>query len=53
MADTDSACTLLELRWLAGWRAEPVDFFHYRDSDDFEVDNVWRVTRLSGLCRLQ
>ncbi len=32
--------TLQELRRQASWRAEPVEFFHYRDRDDFEVDIV-------------
>jgi uncharacterized protein len=32
--------TLQELRRQASWRAEPIDFFHYRDRDDFEVDIV-------------
>jgi predicted AAA+ superfamily ATPase len=31
---------LQELRRQASWRAEPVEFFHYRDRDDFEVDIV-------------
>jgi uncharacterized protein len=31
---------LQELRRQASWRAEPIDFFHYRDRDDFEVDIV-------------
>lgn len=31
---------LQELRRQASWYAEPVDFFHYRDRDDFEVDIV-------------
>ena len=31
---------LQELRRQASWRAGPVDFFHYRDRDDFEVDIV-------------
>lgn len=29
-----------ELRRQASWLPEPVDFFHYRDRDDFEVDIV-------------
>ncbi|MGH8703072.1 MAG: DUF4143 domain-containing protein [Burkholderiales bacterium] len=29
-----------ELRRQASWRADPVDFFHFRDRDDFEVDIV-------------
>jgi uncharacterized protein len=31
---------LQELRRQASWDPEPVDFFHYRDRDDFEVDIV-------------
>jgi predicted AAA+ superfamily ATPase len=31
---------LQELRRQAGWRPDPVDFFHFRDRDDFEVDIV-------------
>ncbi len=31
---------LQELRRQASWHPEPVDFFHYRDRDDFEVDIV-------------
>jgi predicted AAA+ superfamily ATPase len=31
---------LQELRRQASWRTEPIDFFHYRDRDDFEVDIV-------------
>lgn len=31
---------LQELRRQASWQPEPVDFFHYRDRDDFEVDIV-------------
>lgn len=31
---------LQELRRQASWRSEPLDFFHYRDRDDFEVDVV-------------
>lgn len=31
---------LQELRRQASWRAEPIDFFHFRDRDDFEVDIV-------------
>jgi hypothetical protein len=31
---------LQELRRQAGWRPAPVDFFHFRDRDDFEVDIV-------------
>lgn len=31
---------LQELRRQASWRAEPIEFFHYRDRDDFEVDIV-------------
>jgi len=31
---------LQELRRQASWRPDPVDFFHYRDRDDFEVDIV-------------
>jgi predicted AAA+ superfamily ATPase len=31
---------LQELRRQASWHAGPVDFFHYRDRDDFEVDIV-------------
>jgi len=31
---------LQELRRQASWRAEHIDFFHYRDRDDFEVDVV-------------
>ena len=31
---------LQELRRQASWYPEPVDFFHYRDRDDFEVDIV-------------
>jgi uncharacterized protein len=29
-----------ELRRQASWMAEPVEFFHFRDRDDFEVDIV-------------
>lgn len=32
--------TLQELRRQASWRPEPIEFFHYRDRDDFEVDIV-------------
>ena len=31
---------LQELRRQASWRPEPIEFFHYRDRDDFEVDIV-------------
>jgi predicted AAA+ superfamily ATPase len=31
---------LQELRRLASWRPDPIEFFHYRDRDDFEVDIV-------------
>jgi predicted AAA+ superfamily ATPase len=31
---------LQELRRQAGWRPDPIDFFHFRDRDDFEVDIV-------------
>lgn len=31
---------LQELRRQASWHTDPVDFFHYRDRDDFEVDIV-------------
>ena len=31
---------LQQLRRQASWRPDPVDFFHYRDRDDFEVDIV-------------
>ena len=31
---------LQELRRQASWRPMPVDFFHFRDRDDFEVDIV-------------
>jgi hypothetical protein len=31
---------LQELRRQASWRADPLDFFHYRDRDGFEVDVV-------------
>ena len=31
---------LQELRRQASWLAEPVEFFHFRDRDDFEVDIV-------------
>lgn len=31
---------LQELRRQAGWRRDPIDFFHFRDRDDFEVDIV-------------
>ena len=31
---------LQELRRQASWRPVPVDFFHFRDRDDFEVDIV-------------
>jgi hypothetical protein len=31
---------LQELRRQASWREEPIQFFHYRDRDDFEVDVV-------------
>jgi uncharacterized protein len=31
---------LQELRRQGSWRADPVEFFHYRDRDDFEVDIV-------------
>jgi hypothetical protein len=31
---------LQELRRQASWRSDPLDFFHYRDRDDFEVDIV-------------
>lgn len=31
---------LQELRRQASWRTNPLDFFHFRDRDDFEVDIV-------------
>ena len=31
---------LQELRRQASWHPDPIDFFHYRDRDDFEVDIV-------------
>ena len=31
---------LQELRRQASWRSDPIEFFHYRDRDDFEVDVV-------------
>ncbi len=31
---------LQELRRQASWHTDPIDFFHYRDRDDFEVDVV-------------
>lgn len=31
---------LQELRRQASWHPDPLDFFHYRDRDDFEVDIV-------------
>lgn len=31
---------LQELRRQASWQPDPLDFFHYRDRDDFEVDIV-------------
>jgi len=31
---------LQELRRQASWRPDPIEFFHYRDRDDFEVDIV-------------
>lgn len=31
---------LQELRRQASWHSDPIDFFHYRDRDDFEVDVV-------------
>jgi predicted AAA+ superfamily ATPase len=31
---------LQELRRQASWRPDPIDFFHFRDRDDFEVDVV-------------
>lgn len=31
---------LQELRRRAGWRPDPIDFFHFRDRDDFEADIV-------------
>jgi uncharacterized protein len=31
---------LQELRRQASWRSDPIEFFHYRDRDDFEVDIV-------------
>ncbi|MDR7496020.1 MAG: ATP-binding protein [Armatimonadota bacterium] len=31
---------LQELRRQASWREEPIEFFHFRDRDDFEVDIV-------------
>jgi len=31
---------LQELRRQASWRPNPIDFFHFRDRDDFEVDIV-------------
>jgi predicted AAA+ superfamily ATPase len=31
---------LQELRRQASWHTEPIDFFHYRDRDDLEVDIV-------------
>jgi predicted AAA+ superfamily ATPase len=31
---------LQELRRQASWRPNPIDFFHFRDRDDFEVDLV-------------
>jgi len=31
---------LQELRRQASWRPDPIEFFHFRDRDDFEVDVV-------------
>ena len=31
---------LQELRRQASWHPDPVDFFHYQDRNDFEVDIV-------------
>jgi uncharacterized protein len=31
---------LQELRRHASWRQDPIDFFHFRDRDDYEVDIV-------------
>jgi predicted AAA+ superfamily ATPase len=31
---------LQELKRQASWRSEPIEFFHFRDRDDFEVDVV-------------
>lgn len=31
---------LQELRRQASWRPDPIEFFHFRDRDDFEVDIV-------------
>ena len=31
---------LQDLRRQASWRRDPIDFFHYRDRDNFEVDIV-------------
>ena len=31
---------LQELRRQASWRSTPIEFFHYRDRDDYEVDIV-------------
>jgi predicted AAA+ superfamily ATPase len=31
---------LQELRRQASWQPDPIEFFHYRDRDDFEVDVV-------------
>jgi predicted AAA+ superfamily ATPase len=31
---------LQDLRRQASWRPDPIDFFHFRDRDDFEVDIV-------------
>jgi predicted AAA+ superfamily ATPase len=36
---------LQELRRQASFRADPIEFFHFRDRDDFEVDMVLEVGR--------
>ena len=42
---------LQELRRQAGARDDPIDFFHFRDRDDFEVDIVieWGASRIAAI----
>lgn len=42
---------LQELRRQAGAREDPIDFFHFRDRDDFEVDIVleWGTSRIAAI----
>jgi hypothetical protein len=42
---------LQELRRQASWHRSPIEFFHYRDRDDFEVDIVLELgsSRVAGI----